>query len=188
MKVALTVWGDRISPVFDAARTILIAEIQDGEIVDRRNEAFLPEMSCRLAGMLNNLGIDVLICGAISQLPAGIIENSGIKLIPFVVGNVEKVLGSYVNGAQIVPAFSMPGCGWRHGRKKGRAVFINRQKEVMGMPRGDGTGPQGNGAATGKGRSVSNTGKGGGRPGKGRGRGSRQGQGQGTGQGCGNRQ
>ena len=66
MKVALTAWEDRISPVFDSARTLLIAEIKNGEIVDRRFETFIPDMFSRLSGTLDDLGIDVLICGAIS--------------------------------------------------------------------------------------------------------------------------
>jgi len=128
MKVALTAWGDRISPVFDSSRTLLIAEIENNEIVGRRHEAFFPEMSWRLAGILNNLGIDVLICGAISQFPAGIIENSGIQLISFVGGTVEQVLGAYAGGIPIVPEFSQPGCGWRHGQRKGRNGILNHHK------------------------------------------------------------
>ena len=187
MKVALTAWEDRISPVFDSARTLLIAEIENGEIVRRRKEPFFPEMSYRLADWLHNLGIDVLICGAISQLPAGIVESSGIKLISFVGGNAEEVLGAYAEGEQIVPAFSMPGCGWRHGRRKGRNAVFNRNKEVRNMPRGDKTGPQGGGPGTGKGRGGCSNGDGSGKPGQGRGGGPGKGRGQGQGQGRGNR-
>ncbi|MEZ4551736.1 MAG: hypothetical protein R2860_13105 [Desulfobacterales bacterium] len=43
MKVALTAWEDRISPVFDAARTLLIAEVENGEIVKRQHVSFFPE-------------------------------------------------------------------------------------------------------------------------------------------------
>jgi len=189
MKVALTAWEDRISPVFDSARKLLIAEIQNGEIVDRRFETFIPDMFSRLPGALEDMGIDVLICGAISQIPARIIENSGVRLIPFVSGQVEEVLVSYANGAQIVPAFSMPGCGRRHGQERGRKGFLNRLKEVSDMPRGDRTGPQGDGAGTGRGRGGCKPDQGGRGSGQGRGRGDRQGQGQGQsgGQGRGNR-
>lgn len=183
MKVALTVWEDRISPVFDSARTLLIAEITDNEIVSRHFETFMPEMTVRLAGSLKNLHIDVLICGAISQFPAGIIENAGIELIPFVSGNAEDVLVSYANEIQMVPAFSMPGCGWRHGQKNGRKEFFNHQKEVRMMPGGNKKVPQRGGAGTGKGRGGCSSGKGGRNPDQGCGR--RSGKGRGSGQGAG---
>jgi len=137
MKVALTAWEGRISPVFDSARTLLIAEIKNGEIVDRRFEPFIPDMFSRLSGTLEKLGVDVLICGAISQIPARIVETSSVRLIPFISGQVEEVLTAYANGVQIVPAFSMPGCGPRKGQKNGSKAFLNRRKEVRIMPKGD---------------------------------------------------
>lgn len=187
MKVALTAWEDRISPVFDSARILLIAEINNGQILNRRFETFIPAMFSRLPERMNELGIDVLICGAISQIPARIVETCGVRLIPFVSGQVEDVLISYANGAQIVPAFSMPGCGRRHGQETGRKGFLNRQKEVRMMPRGDRTGPRGEGAGSGKGRGGCSPGQDGRGTGQGRGRGGRQGKGQGQGQGRGNR-
>ena len=38
MKVAITVWGNRISPVFDSAQTILLAEIEQGKIISEYEE------------------------------------------------------------------------------------------------------------------------------------------------------
>ena len=40
MKVALTAWGDRISPVFDSAHTLLIAEIKNKQIISKHYESF----------------------------------------------------------------------------------------------------------------------------------------------------
>ncbi len=185
MRIALTAWGDIISPVFDSAQILLIVDIENGEIVNRSNETLMPEISSRLADMLNDLFVDVLICGAISQIPAGIIETSGIRLIPFISGNVEEVLATYAIGAQIVPKFSMPGCGRRHGHQRGRSDFFNQKKEVRVMPGGDRKGPQGNGPGTGRGRGGCNTDKGGQGFGQGRGQGQGQGKGRGQGQGQG---
>lgn len=183
MKVALTTWEDRISPVFDAARNLLIAEIENGEVRDRRYEALFPEMPAQLGDRLKHLGVEVLICGAISQLPAAVIEAGGIELIPFIGGNVEDVLLSYAKGKRIVPVFSMPGCG-RARRRRVRGLW-NTEKEVNAMPRGDQTGPDGKGPGTGRGRGGCGGGQGVVQPGQGRGRGKGQGQGQGIGPGRG---
>jgi predicted Fe-Mo cluster-binding NifX family protein len=171
MRVALTAWEDRISPVFDSARTLLIAEIKKKKIISRLHIFFNPEKTSSLAEALNKLNIEILICGAISELPSNIIIGSGITLIPFISGNVEQVLEAYANGIQIVPGFLMPGCGRRHGQtRERRNVISKQQKEVSSIPKGDKTGPQGKCDGTGSGR-------GGCKPRKG-GRGSRQGVGE----------
>jgi len=176
MKIAITVWEDRISPVFDSAHTLLIAEIQKRKIISRRHMIFNPEETSRLADSLTKLNIGVLICGAISEIPSNIIIANGITLIPFIGGNVEQVLEAYASGIQIAPGFLMPGCGRRHGQtKERRNVISKQQKEVSSMPKRDKNGPQGKCDGTGSGR-------GGCKPRKG-GRGSRQGAGEAMGKG-----
>ncbi|MGI9537885.1 MAG: NifB/NifX family molybdenum-iron cluster-binding protein [Desulfocapsaceae bacterium] len=114
LKVAMTVWGNRISPVFDSAQTILLADIEDGRIVGRRRE-FLPRMVAPgLARMVAEKGIDTLICGAISERPSQIIKQSGIKLLSFVGGNAEHFLEAYAEGGPL-ELFRMPGCCNRGG-------------------------------------------------------------------------
>jgi predicted Fe-Mo cluster-binding NifX family protein len=109
MKVAITVWGNRISPVFDSAQTILLAEIEQGEIISQKRE-FLPRLvASGLARMVAEKQIDTLICGAISERPALIIQQSGIALISFVGGNADRFLEDYAAGRPL-ELFRMPGC------------------------------------------------------------------------------
>ncbi|WP_319524904.1 response regulator [uncultured Desulfosarcina sp.] len=110
MKVAVTVWKERISPVFDASRRLLIAEIEDRRITDRSYVIFDPEMPSNLAKILSELDVPVLICGAVSQVPANIMANGGIELIPFITGEVDRILEVYARGNPLAPAFLMPGC------------------------------------------------------------------------------
>lgn len=185
MIMALTVWENRISPVFDAANMLLVVEIENTEIVNRRYEPFYPELPTRLAVKLADMNVSVLICGAISEMPANILEANGIQLIPFITGDAQEVIDAYVKDVPFMPAFLMPGCHHkrhRHAkkRKKHDARFAHG-REVAHMPRGDGTGPQGRGAGTGKGQGGCNTGKG--RRGSGTNSGRRSGKGQGRGQG-----
>jgi predicted Fe-Mo cluster-binding NifX family protein len=109
MRVAITVWGNRISPVFDSAQTILLAEIENGTIISRKRE-FLPRLvASGLARMVAEKQIDTLICGAISERPAQIIQQSGITLLSFVGGNAERLLEDYAAGRPL-ELFRMPGC------------------------------------------------------------------------------
>jgi predicted Fe-Mo cluster-binding NifX family protein len=193
MKMALTVWGNRISPVFDAAHMLLVVEIENTEIISRRYEPFYPELPARLAVRLEEMNVAVLICGAISEMPANILEANGIKLIPFITGDAGEVIDAYAKDVSIMPAFLMPGCSHKRHRHAGRGkkhgARFAHGREVTHMPRGDGTGPQGQGPGTGRGQGGCKPGKGsrksgkniGQRPGGGKGRG--LGRGKGAGQG-----
>ena len=110
MKVAITVWDEKISPVFDSAHKLLIVDIKNEKIKNISYKSFDPELEARLAEELSLIGIEVLICGAISQAYSTLIEAKTIQLIPFINGNVNEVLDSYAKGNPLVPAFSMPGC------------------------------------------------------------------------------
>ncbi|MFZ2631980.1 MAG: NifB/NifX family molybdenum-iron cluster-binding protein [Desulfosalsimonadaceae bacterium] len=192
MIIALTVWEDRISPVFDVAAMILLAEIKNGDVLNRRLVPFNPGRLSRFAEMLKQMDVSVLICGAISEAPANILIANGVELIPFISGKTEHILGEYAKNKPIIPAFLMPGIG-RQRRRRGQncADAAQSQKEVRDMPGKDRTGPSGQGPGTGKGRGqcpsggagqVTGQGRG---PGRGQGRGTGQGSGQGFGQGQG---
>lgn len=110
MKVAVTIWGERISPLFDASRRLLIVELENACIKERSHVMFDPERPSDLARTLAALDVKVLICGAVSQIPAKIIAAGGITLIPFITGDVNHVITAYAKGDPIARAFIMPGC------------------------------------------------------------------------------
>ncbi len=120
MKMALTVWGNRISPVFDAANMLLVVEIENTKIISRRYEPFYPELTTRLAVRLTEMNVTILICGAISEMPANVLEANDIKLIPFITGDTDDVIDAYVKNIPFMQAFLMPGCRHKHHRHAGR--------------------------------------------------------------------
>ena len=125
MKVAMTVWGNRISPVFDSAQTILLADIDGGVVIGEQRE-FLPRtVAAGLARMLSEKGIDVLICGAISERPARIIQQSGIRLLSFVGGSADDFLTTYAAG-QSIGSFMMPGCEDQRYRQNNSSNALHR--------------------------------------------------------------
>jgi len=115
MKVAIPVWQNRVSPVFDTAARLLLIEDEGGD----RLEAPLVEANpARRVGRLVELGVAVLICGAISRPLAMMVQASGIRLVPWVAGEVDEVLAAFSGGAFPSEAFMMPGC--RRGGGRGR--------------------------------------------------------------------
>ena len=181
MKVAITIWEKRISPVFDASHMLLVTEIENEKVINSKYITFNPEMPSHLTETLTDMDVDVLICGAVSEMPANMIEAGGIKLIPFIAGYADKVLEFYVKGNPIIPEFLMPGCGCKHRRRGRKKAGLTQKKGESIMPRGDGTGPKGQRKGKGLGKcnkdkAAQDSGQG---KGSGRGSGKRSGRGQG---------
>jgi len=110
-KIALAVWGDILSPVFDSAGTVLIADIEGGKATATRTEDLGPQLPYSRAMRLSGWGVKVLICGAISMEFARMLESFGIDVIGFISGDARQVLNAYLRGTLIRSAYAMPGCG-----------------------------------------------------------------------------
>lgn len=130
MNVAITIWGNRISPVFDSAQTLLVAEIRETQVVDRKIQRFEATMFSRSLGLLQQLNVQVLICGALCEGPVRLLECHGIEVIPFVTGEAEEILACYAQGEDL-EKFAMPGCGharccrWRDNRQLQQEIKNN---------------------------------------------------------------
>jgi predicted Fe-Mo cluster-binding NifX family protein len=98
MKVAVSNWEGRISPVFDVTAHVVLVEII-GDKERNRELIFLTtddpiERACLLARM----GIEVLICGSVTKTLERALASQGIHVVPNVCGRVEEVLESYIEG------------------------------------------------------------------------------------------
>ncbi|MCD4691140.1 NifB/NifX family molybdenum-iron cluster-binding protein [bacterium] len=119
MRVGLTVWNGRISPVMDAAGELLVVECTDGgwEAVQRVPLGQAGHM--RIARLIGTLGLDALVCGAVSRRFGAMLADQQMTLIAWVTGEVDTVLGALMNGTLQDECYRMPGCG-RAGRGAGR--------------------------------------------------------------------
>jgi len=116
MKLAIPIYNDNISNVFDFAHKLLLVDIENGKEVNRSEVAIENQFLPQRAGQLKNLGVDVLVCGAISRVLANMVTTSGIQVLPYVTGSINDVLQAYLTGQLVKPEFSMPGC-WPGARK-----------------------------------------------------------------------
>jgi len=134
MKLALSVYKDVISTVFDATDQLLILET-DGANGNKRT--MVPLNTAGLANRATQLkeqGIDVLICGAISRPLQASIAALGIDIHPFVRGSVDEVIAAYQSDHLGETSFSLPGChgrGHGNGRGKGRGMRCPRRQKIM---------------------------------------------------------
>ena len=116
MKIAISIYNNSVSNVFDFATHLLLVDIENGKDTNRSEVALESQLLPQRASQLKNLEVDVLVCGAISRVLANMITASGIQLFPYVTGRVDDVLQAYLAGQLVQPQFTMPGC-WLGARK-----------------------------------------------------------------------
>ena len=109
MKVAVPDWQGRVSPVFDVAEQILLVDVDD-EDGNRQVESLGSTGPHQRAQRLAELGVKVLVCGAISWPLEALLASSGIQVIPLVCGEVEEVVQAFRDGTLEDERFAMPGC------------------------------------------------------------------------------
>lgn len=109
MKIGITVWGNRISPVFDSAKKILIAQVCDHKVINRVFKDLEYGDTCQGIAFFKKHQIKTLICGAVTSEESEIIEEHGIRLIPFISGNAGEVLEAFVENEKKLLDYLMPG-------------------------------------------------------------------------------
>jgi len=134
MKAAFTTWNNRIAPVFDVSRVACIVEVESGGIVGERLEAFQNELPAKKILRLVEWEVDTLVCGAISRTMQSILTAQGIRVIPFVAGELHEVIDAWLADRIKNGGFAMPGCDERQGAGRGEAE--ERQAQVCGAKSG----------------------------------------------------
>jgi predicted Fe-Mo cluster-binding NifX family protein len=111
MKVGIAQWRGRVSPVFDAATSLLLVEIEAGEAVQRASVPLASSDALERAKQVSALGTELLICGTVSRPFEMALLSAGVKVIPCICGNIEEVLGAFLDGRlEREHAFLLPGC------------------------------------------------------------------------------
>jgi len=118
LRIAVPIWNGRVSPVFDVSTRVVMVE--DGEGCPVRKEESIPDDPVAKTEKLAGLGVKVLLCGAVSRHVAGMLDAKGIRVIPFLAGDVDQVLDAFFKGSLPSSDYAMPGCcGRRRGGGKG---------------------------------------------------------------------
>ncbi len=116
MKIAIPVWNNCVSSAFDFANILLLVDIQNGSENKRQEISLKTDSIFQKANQLKSLGVEVLICGAISRALASQVVSSGIEVLPYVLGPVDEILNAYMTGQLGQSKYAMP-CSWPGARK-----------------------------------------------------------------------
>jgi len=120
MKIAIPCWQNIVSPVFDAAGTVLLVEFANGRELNRQTSALSRNDPLARARQIVFLGTDTLICGAISGHLEAMLRSAGVRVVSNIRGAVEEVLSAFLKGVLIDTPFLMPGCYGRKRRSRNR--------------------------------------------------------------------
>jgi predicted Fe-Mo cluster-binding NifX family protein len=109
MRIAISIWEDKISPVLDTASKLLIIEDKTQEESSRFETDLLKQDMSQRCSFIRKLDLDVLICGAVSRQFREMLKACGIKIISGISGPAEDVLEAYLKGNLPYSGFFMPG-------------------------------------------------------------------------------
>jgi predicted Fe-Mo cluster-binding NifX family protein len=128
MKIAVTVWNNRIAPVFESAGNCALIELSDGKVTQK--ELFtLPKDSIReKAEIFRSKEVTILVCGAISGESETMLIQRGVEVFSFIAGEFPDVLDGLKNESLFSRRFSMPGCGCPKRRCGRRHRFGHNDK------------------------------------------------------------
>jgi len=98
MRIAVTRWGERVSPLFETAARLAIVTIGPTGTTTRF-EAGMEGMDIgdRIR-LLRGLAIDILICGAVARDTRARMAANGIRVTGDVCGPWEAALQAYIEG------------------------------------------------------------------------------------------
>ena len=127
MKVAIPIFGNRISPRFDCTHRFLVVTIDEGKIVSKEKLALNSINPIQRANELVFMGVDTLICGAINEFTFRMLVAKGINVIPWIIGNMDEVLDLFLKGKLESGITFFP-----DGRRICRRVRFGREKQRRG--------------------------------------------------------
>ena len=98
MRVAIPIWGDLVSPVLDTAGRLLAVDLVEGRMDGRDEVPLVGRSTSERADTIVALDPDVLSCVAVSRGLEARLTNSGVVVLPWIVGRVDDVLGAFEEG------------------------------------------------------------------------------------------
>ena len=96
--IAIPVYGNRISNRLDCSTNVLLVLVENGRISEHATYHWASVKPLEKIEMLLDLGVDVLICDGITAFDANQLRSKPIQVIPWIRGEVDKVLKKYLEG------------------------------------------------------------------------------------------
>jgi predicted Fe-Mo cluster-binding NifX family protein len=98
MRIAIPLFGSRVSPRFGCEPEILIVDIEERKEINRQTFSTMGLEIPQQISLLSSLGVDTLICGGIDIFSRRSLSGKGFQIIPGVIGEADEVLKYFLLG------------------------------------------------------------------------------------------
>ena len=117
VRAGFSAWNQRIAPVFDVARHLHLVEAEPPRLVSESLVELVEEAPLSRSFQIAELGLETLICGAISRPMLTSIAAYGVRVVPFVTGALHEVVEAWLCGTLENEDFAMPGFCFQKRRR-----------------------------------------------------------------------
>lgn len=116
MKLAIMLYGTRVSPRFGYSQRALIVDMHGQQEIHRQK---VPVKGCapeQIPELLSKARVELVICGGMNDCFQGLFQELGISVIWGIIGDVEDVLAAY-RADRLAPGMGSCPHGGRAGRR-----------------------------------------------------------------------
>jgi len=136
--IAIPVFEERISPLLDVSERFVLFEVKGSEVTQKIAINISAETDRLRIQKLKEIGVAVIISGAVSRYLSYIISETGIKHVPWISGPVDEVIKSYLNNTLQSVLPEKGSCGGMMRKRKlvtgaacGNGSTENDKKEII---------------------------------------------------------
>lgn len=97
-KIAIPRFGETVAPCFGFSATVSIFIVSGGEVIGQSDFVLQSKRELDRLRLLRDQEVDTLICGGLQDRFEDIIRATGIRVISWVTGDVEDLLGAFLRG------------------------------------------------------------------------------------------
>ena len=98
MRLAIPLFGPRVSPRFDCAPRLLVLSLKNGKVVSREEIPLNLLTAWQRVEKLKELGVQIVICGGIDEGSKCWLVDHKIQVVPLVTGEAGRVIKNFLAG------------------------------------------------------------------------------------------
>jgi predicted Fe-Mo cluster-binding NifX family protein len=96
--IAIPIFGSRVSSRLDCSETVLLVYLHGNKVRQRKTLSLLQPNPLEKMNTLIRLGVNVVICGGITDVYLSQLKDSQVHVIPWVRGEVDEILSQFLEG------------------------------------------------------------------------------------------
>jgi len=118
--IAVPVFLDRVSPLMDVSNRYMIYETEDGKIKQRLDISLNADGESQRVEKLKEIGVNTIICGAVSGYVAHIVGEKGMRLLSMIYGPIDEIIEHYLKNSLGTYCSGSGGCKGHKRQRRGQ--------------------------------------------------------------------